>query len=398
MPILIVLLGAAGLGFFFITQSRKKGGNKIQFSTKGKEAGFTAKELEMLRRLAAQNNIHDPSTVFHSQEQFEMCIRSMVRGIKMSGESGGQEVQDFLSKLYDYRTKLEMDKSQNKNGIINSRQISEGQFLKVLVQGTGVFTSQIVKNTSQTLVISRPVNRKITQTISWEGMKISIYFWREGDAGYVFDTYVEDEVFSKGVSSLKISHNDALFRTQKRKSIRIRMHKAAFLYLLRDSDEPHRPETVPGLKCILEDVSDTGCAVSVGGVADADLRVKIQFALSNQPVCMPGTVRSATFKEDVNRSLLRIEADALPQYTRNLILGEVFGTQDGYDDDLPFQMLDEEAASIGGSGRRAEIQDASASDTSSPGVSDGDDPFAGFSGSPFGKTSADGDTANRDGV
>ena len=399
MAILIVLLGSAGLGFLVYTQFKKDGGGKVQFLTIGKEVGFTVKELEVLRRLAVQNNILDPSAIFKSQDQFELCIRAMVRGIRMSGEIGSQEVQDFLSKLYDYRTKLEMDKPQNKNGITNSRQISEGQFLKVLVQGTGVFTSQVVKSTSQTLVISRPVNRKVTQAITWEGLKLSIYFWRDGDAGYVFDTYVEDEVFSKGVSSLKISHNDSLFRTQKRKSIRVRMHKAAYLYLLPDCDEPHKPETYPGLKCVLEDVSDTGCAVTVGGNAESGLRIKIQFALSNQPVCMPGTVRSVGYKEDVNRSLLRIEADTLPQHTRNQILGEVFGTRDSYDDDLPFQMLDEEAANIGtnkGDGG-AGMEELSVPGNSAPNASGGDDPFADFGGSPFDKFGAN-DTADKSGV
>jgi c-di-GMP-binding flagellar brake protein YcgR len=348
MYILILIIVVLGLVFLFFSRSKKeKKGNWIQFFAKGKDAGFSFKEIELLRRLATKCNIEEPASLFWSQNQLDLCIRSMVRGIRMSGEGEEQGTQDFLSKLYDYRKKIEMNKPAVKNGISSSRQISEGQPLRILVTGTGVFRSEVVKNAGQYLTISRPVNSKIPSTISWNGMKISTYFWRADDAGYVFDTTVVDEVFSKGISALKIEHSDSLFRTQKRKSIRIKLHKAAFLYLAKDSDEPGRIETAPGLKCFLEDLSDTGCAVTVGGQAAQGLRVKIQFALDNTAISMLGTVRSVEFREDSNRSLLHIEADPLPMEIRNQILGEVFGMlPEDDEDELPFRVLDDEAASI----------------------------------------------------
>jgi len=344
----ILVILALGLILFFVSQKKKeKTGNWIQFFAKGKEEGFSFKEVELLRRLATRSNITDPCTVYTSQVQLDNCIRSMVRGIRMSGESEEQGTQDFLSKLYDYRKKVEMNKPQFKNGISSSRQVSEGQRLRVLVQGTGVFSAEVVKITSSYLTITRPMNIKITQPIMWIGMKMSVYFWREDDAGYVFDTQGVDEVFSKGISSIKVDHSDSLFRTQKRKSIRIRLHKAAFLYLAKDFEDSGKLEMVPGLKCFLDDLSDTGCAIVIGGQATSGMRVKVQFALDNNPICMIGTVRSVTFKESVNRSILHIEAETLPIEMRNHILGEVFGMlpEDG-EDELPFRVLDEEAEAL----------------------------------------------------
>jgi hypothetical protein len=331
--------------FFFLSRSKKgKTGSWVQFYAKGKDAGFSFKEMELLRRLAVRCNIENPSSLYWSQNQLDMCIRSMVRGIGMSGEGDEQDTHDFLSKLYDYRKKIEMEKPRIKNGITNSRQINEGQALRILVAGTGVFKSHVVKVTNSQLTISRPINNKITN-MSWGNAKISVYFSREDDAGYVFDAVVEDEVFSKGISSLKIPHSDSLFRTQKRKSVRMKMHKAAFLYLLTNDDEAGKIETVPGLKCFIENLADTGCAISVGGKASAGIRIKIQFVLDNSAVCMSGTVRSVDFHEGNNRSLLHIEADKLPIETRNQILAEVFGMlTDEEDEDLPFRILDEEAS------------------------------------------------------
>jgi c-di-GMP-binding flagellar brake protein YcgR len=343
-----IVIVALGLVFFFVSHSKKeKSGNWVQFFAQGKDAGFSFKEIELLRRLAVQCNIEDPRALFWSQQQLDICIRHMVRSIRMSGEGEEQGTQGFLSKLYDFRKKIEMDKPRIKNGISNSRQISDGQLLRILVTGTGVFKSQIVKNASQYITISRPANPKITGSMSWNNAKISVYFWREDDAGYVFDSEVLDEVYSRGIASIKINHSDSLFRTQKRKSIRIKLHKAAFLYLAKDGDVPGKIETTPGIKCFLEDLSDTGCAVAIGGKADAGMRVKVQFALDNTAICMLGTVRSVDFREDMNRSILHVEADTLPIDIRNQILGEVFGMlPEDDEEELPFRVLNDEAAGI----------------------------------------------------
>ncbi|MDR0622805.1 MAG: PilZ domain-containing protein, partial [Treponema sp.] len=205
---LVIILAILGVVVFFVSRSKKeKKGSWIQFFAKGKDAGFSFKEIELLRRLAVKCNIEDPSSLFWSQNQLDICIRSLVRGLRMSGEADDIGTQDFLSKLYDFRKKIEMEKPRIKHGISSSRQINEGQPLRILVTGTGVFKSQVIKNVSQYLTISRPTNAKTPSGISWTGLKISVYFWREDDAGYVFDAEIQDEVYSKGFSSLKITHS-----------------------------------------------------------------------------------------------------------------------------------------------------------------------------------------------
>jgi len=343
LPIVIILVIASGIGILILTITNKDKSGWVQFLAKGKEAGFTFKEIELLRKLAARSNLDEPASLFWSQNQLDTCIRSLVRSMNLTGGADDLENQDFLSRLYDFRKKLEMEKPRIKTGISNSRQISDGQNLRVLVAGSGVFKSQTVKNANQYMTISRPTSTKLPGSFSWMGLKLSVYFWREDDAGYVFDTEVIDEVFSKGIASLKISHSDSLFRTQKRKSIRVKMHKSAFLYIAASEDDIGKIEINPGLKCFLEDLSDTGCAITVGGKATSGLRIKIQFALNNTPICMSGTVRSVEYKDDLNRSLLHIEADPLPIEIRNQILGEVFGMLPEEEEDLPFRLLSEEA-------------------------------------------------------
>jgi c-di-GMP-binding flagellar brake protein YcgR len=342
-PVLIIIIAASLLLILLLsaTDQNKKGW--VQFYAKGKDSGFSFKEIELLKRLAIKSKLEDPTTLFFSQKQLDTCISSFVKNLRLAGIENDKENQDFLSKLYDFRKKIEMEKPRIKNGISNSRQISEGQNLRVLVKGYGVYQSQVVKNSSGSLAISRPVSNKIPETFSWMGMKLSVYFWRDEDAGYVFDTEVQDEVFSKGISSLKIAHTDSLFRTQKRKSVRVKRHKAAFLYPLVNEEEHNKVEENPGVKCFIEDLSDTGCCITVGGKAQPGLRVKVQFHLNNSIICIAGTVRMAEYKEELNRSKLHIEADPLPIETRNQILGDVFGMLPEEEEELPFRLLGEEA-------------------------------------------------------
>jgi len=348
LPTLAIIVIVSGLLVLVFSLTNKERTGWVQFYAKGKDSGFSFREIELLRQLAVKSKLDEPASLFWSQNQLDQCIRSLVKGMHFSGSINDQQNQAFLSKLYDFRKKVEMQKPRIKSGISNSRQINDGQNLRILVPGSGVFKSQIIKNTNSYITISRPVSSKVSGTLPWQGLKISVYFWRMDDAGYVFDTEVQDEVFSKGLSSLKVSHSDSLFRTQKRKSIRVKMHKPAFLYLLTGEEEINKIEAEPGLKCFMENLSDTGCAITIGGKGTADLRVKVQFALNNTPVSMGGTVRSVEYKEDLDRSILHIEADPLPIEVRNKILGEVFGMLPEDEEDLPFRMLEKEVEELSG--------------------------------------------------
>jgi c-di-GMP-binding flagellar brake protein YcgR len=341
LPILIFVVILLCLGYWWLSRSKKtSNGNWIQFFAKGKDAGFSFKEIEKLRLIAVQCDLEDPCSLFSSRSLLDKCIFIMVQRLKMSGESEERETQDFLSRVYEYRQHMEVSEPDAESTISSSRKISEGQVLRIFINKKGIYKSYVVKNTSQYMTISRPVNSNLPSVSPWAGTRFSVYFWRMDDAGYVFESEALDEVFSMGISSLKISHSDTLMRTQKRKSLRVKMHKPAYLYLATEDEPPHELERQPGLKCYVEDLSDTGCAIVVGGKAETDIRVKVQFALDEIVICMTGIVRSINFDESTGRSLLHIEAEPIPIDMRNIIFGEVFGMSlENDSEDLPFGVV-----------------------------------------------------------
>ena len=314
----------------------------MKFFNKSREAGLSTGEAMTLKAFAEQCGM-DPIAVFSIKDRLDTCIKHIAN---KAGQSGNGKVsQEFLFKLYDYRKKLEIGASSERRAFSNTCQLKVGQQLRISGDGIGAFDAQIIKNTSNYMTVSRPMNEQTTAVKDWRGLEISVSFWATGDAGYTFDTTVYDEVYSLGIYSLKIAHSFSLSRVQQRKSIRTRINVPAFLYLVSEGEPFHKVEPMPGVKCMLEDLSDTGYALTVGGNASSGLRIKVQFGLNGSPVCMSGTVRSTVYREDTDRSILRVEADPMPVRVRNQILGKIFGIMTG-EEDSHFSTLDEEAAGV----------------------------------------------------
>jgi c-di-GMP-binding flagellar brake protein YcgR len=303
-------------------------GEWIQFYAKGKDSGFSFKELELLRALALKSHMEDPTSLFWSQRQFDRCMRRALKESRENGEEKEQRTQKFLFKLYDYRKKLELDKPNVLHSLNDTRRIPEKQRLRILVNGLGSLGSRVIKNTKDCITITLPSGPNIPPVFQWKGANISVYFWRNEDAGYLFETSVIDEVYSEGVAALEINHSDSISRAQKRRYLRRKIQVPARLYLPDDNEDADEVETKPGFNCIIEDLSDGGCALVTGGKAAPGIKVKVQFELSGNPLTMHGVVRFVDYQEALNRSVLHIEADRLPLETRNSILAEVFGITD----------------------------------------------------------------------
>lgn len=299
----------------------------VKFYSRGKDAGFSFREIILLHNAALKAAIADPIALFWSLNLLNECIRIITVKTKLIGQDENAKDELFLSKLYEFRKKLEFEQPRYKKGIQSSKQINEGQIMRLLLEGEGTFRTKLLRNTERNLTLSLPISVNGRMGTVWREKKISLYFWRLDDAGYVFDSYVIDEIKSTGQPAILVAHTDALFRTQKRKSIRTKTTIAAYLYLLAPGDDPNALETEPGYRCIMEDLSEDGCAVTIGGKAKNGLEVRIQFELGGEAIAIPGTVKSSEYNADTMRSLLHIEAFPLPVNVKNRIQAEVFGIQ-----------------------------------------------------------------------
>jgi c-di-GMP-binding flagellar brake protein YcgR len=316
LVIIAVISGFAIGAYFFL---RRAGGGSfpwVQFYLKGKESGFSFKEVNLLRKIAVENRMKEPTSLFWSIKQLDRCIKGMIINFRARGEEAAPEAIAIVSKLFDFRKRVEFNQPKYNLGIKSSRDIMKRQRLKLSLPNVGNFATIVVENMRRYMAVSYPQGPKLPPGFSWKGQQIGVSFWREGDAGYFYQTRVIDDFSQRKYPILHIAHSDGLLRTQKRRSVRADVATSAQLFPLRSVDDANEEfESSKGLKALMRDISEDGAALLIGGRAKVGLPVKFQFSLSDHELVMCGVVKGVSYDQKKNRSVLHIQA--LPPSDRN---------------------------------------------------------------------------------
>ena len=294
----------------------------VQFYRRGRESGFSFSEIALLKKAAAESSIKDPASLFWSAKELDRVLRNMVIKFRTGGANNIN--QETISKVFDFRKKIEFEQPKYKIGITTSRRIAVRQVVKITFPGAGTCVSSVVENLKKYFAISYPTGPQLPSGVSWQGQKINIYFWRTDDGGYAFETRVlNDFIDSKG-PILHVAHSDNLVRSQRRDSVRVKVNKKAYLYSVTNLSN-ELPEKTPGIKCMILDISEDGAAILIGGKARAGIKIKIQLKLSGEDVVMCGVVRGVNFNQNKNQSVLHLKAAAVSFIMKSRILGFVYG-------------------------------------------------------------------------
>jgi c-di-GMP-binding flagellar brake protein YcgR len=304
------------------------GGGKfpwLKFYVRGRESGFTFKEVNLLRKVAVENKLQNPLSLFWSIKQLDRSLRGIIVKLRSQGKEHDPDSMKFLSKLFDFRKQVEFNLPKYKLGIKTTRKIAPHQKIKISLEGNNTFHSSVVENLRRYLAVAYPRGGKLPPGFSWKGKQVNIYFWRPEDAGYVFQTKVLEDFFDRKYPILHLAHSDNLIRSQKRRSVRVETNKPAHLYPLKtiDSANEHEEKT-SGLRCRLLDISEDGAAILIGGKAKVGLPVKYQFRLSDGTIVMSGVVKGINYNQKKNQSVLHIEAVQPSARMKNSILPYVY--------------------------------------------------------------------------
>lgn len=338
--ILVLMLAIVALSFLFRGQRKY---SRLEYYFKAREAGFSFSEAGDLKETAQLAGSADPTGILWSPKELERVIKILGAKFKAEGSDQARGNIQFLDRLFQYRKKLEFEQPKYKYGLQSTRQIKQNQRLRLLVNGIGVFNSTVIDNTERFLVCSYPLGTRLPARFSWKGQHVSVYFWRQEDAGYVYDTYIIEDMRIKNVPMLHVAHTEALFRTQKRGSVRISSRISAYLYLLNRLEGAYeKPERVPGMKCLLQDVSEDGFAFLIGGKGKPGTFVKAQFFIGDDQVVMSGTVRGVDYFDDKKQSLIHVEAVKPSPRMCNLIRTYVYNLNGKEEEsfDAPFEGAD----------------------------------------------------------
>jgi len=160
----------------------------LQFYARGKEAGFNLSEINYLKGIALERKFDEPMSIFWSERALDRIIKHVSARKKDEGVDKDPETLAFMSKLYDFRKRVEFERPRYKTGLKSTRMIAAGTRFRVIVEGLGVYNSTVLSNSQKALIASVPSGRRLPDGFKWDGKKISVYFWRAEDAGYVFDS------------------------------------------------------------------------------------------------------------------------------------------------------------------------------------------------------------------
>jgi c-di-GMP-binding flagellar brake protein YcgR len=328
MLFVVVLLAIAFLAVLAVIILRRAGGGKfpwLQFYLKGRESGFVFREIDLLRRVAVEVKLDNPTALFWSIKQLDRSLKGTIIRYRSRSQEQDPEYNLLLAKLFELRKRVEFDQPKYKLGIKSTRKLQPKQSLRITLPGLGPFGSIVVEILSRYLAVSYPQGPKLPDGFSWKNQKIGVYFWRAEDAGYFFQTKVLDDFFDKQYPILHILHSENLIRAQKRSSVRVEADIPAELFPLKSIDGANEtPEGARGLRCRLADISEGGAAVLIGGKAKVGLPIKVQFSIGDNQVVISGVVKGINFDQKKNRSLLHVQAAPLSSTARNRILTYVY--------------------------------------------------------------------------
>lgn len=299
--------------------------DQIKFYAAGLDQKFSLSEISTLWKLAKLCDLEEPQSLFVSVPALSRCITHLIEQSQDNGTQDTPKIQEFLSKLYKYRTKIELDSAQKK-GLDSTKGLEKGQKLRIILPGKGLHESEII-NCGRELVIKLPTQKGVIKIKGneWENQDISVYLWRKGDANYVFDSHVLSASVFNGQSALFIMHSDKLLRAQKRRSVRCECHVSAQLYII---NEPivnfSTVETNPGYRCILEDISEDGAMIRIGGKGVSNTQIKLQFELEDSFILMFGIIKAVEYNAEINQSRLHFECTHVEPTMKNFILSFVY--------------------------------------------------------------------------
>jgi hypothetical protein len=322
---------------------RLRGGRQkfpfFEFYSRGRKEGFSFKEIGFLKQIAIQNKLEKPQAIYWSTRQLDRCLRPAIRKINANeGMSPAYKLQ-MTNKLLELRKKAEFNLPKYHKRIRDTSAILPRQKLIVREQKFGTFVCWVIENNRRYLVITQPSGQKASEILKWTGRKVSVYFWRQEDAGYEFESKVQEQIQHEEYPLLYLQHSQKLERKQKRASVRIETRiNAKFFPVIVPAGEgaPKAVVSERGHAAKIIDLSESGCAMLAGRGLKKNTRLKLDFLLTDtKRIVVLGIVVNVSNTGDDRVKRYHVMYTKIGPKSRNNILlyvYNIFGEREEEDD------------------------------------------------------------------
>ncbi|OQY35451.1 MAG: hypothetical protein B6241_00685 [Spirochaetaceae bacterium 4572_59] len=324
--LITLLIVVSAIPLLFSLRNGFKNINWIEFYSVGKDAGFSFKEIGLLKKAAVINRHQKPSSLFWSLDVLDKSIAGIHKKKDAEKDPEEKKYLDYLlKKIYSYRKKIEFQKPRYNRGLETTGEIPLNQLLKLKVDMVGVYECSVIENSRHYLLLTYPKGPPLPVGFSWRDRILNVYFWKKEDAGYFFQGRIMDGYPDRNFKTLRMTHSNVVLRSQKRRSVRTACEIPAQLYPVRSVHTATIiPESKPGLRCILQDLSEDGASLLIGGRGEKNMSLKLQFELYGKTTILRGMVRTIDYDSEKNISCLHIQAVEPDEESKYMILSFVY--------------------------------------------------------------------------
>ncbi len=273
------------------------------FNTLAKSSNLNIDETRILFNLINKNRIKYPLTCFTNAKLLDDVLKKGIKEIHLSKNLNSSQKNEKIDELIDIKMKIESNSKKN-IGIKSTHLISENQKIIVFIRGKGYFYATVKNNLKDFLIIefiSDMINKRILNKDEF----VKIYFWRNEDAGYIFETKILES--GQTIKSYLVRHSDQLIRSQSRKYKRIPVNFTGVIFpISKNAKNEYKVAQDQPEQCTIADLSAGGMKFIIDNIDQNIKLLKVEFNINTKKVNLVGKIIRINNKQNNVKEVILI--------------------------------------------------------------------------------------------
>ena len=259
------------------------------FRREAKRVGLTGAGIDLLENLVRMCKVKQPLLVFSSASLLDDTLKKGLYSLDSSRDLAEEEKENRRATIFNIKQTIE--RNARKGAVLRSTSsLRPGQLLTITPEGAAAFSSKVISNMKDFLTVSAPAQPAGTETRWMRGTKLSVYMWRDNDAGYSFVSKVLGYDTVKAIPSVLIQHSRTLRREQRRRNRRREIMRQCFYYPIRivETGQGRKMERKASVEQnmrtlgIVVDLSAGGCAIQAMNPFDRGKLAMVEFDIDRK--------------------------------------------------------------------------------------------------------------------
>ncbi len=328
---MVLVFSVSAYIFSYLRKKKRREARNEDFERLLVKSRLHEKEVDLLRQLTKLSCPDDPPMILTSLKVFDRGAKLLKNNLSKM-QLGETNTIHFLNALTILRKKIENLRIGIMPKLNHTSEIKENQRVQILLSPDESFPCYVLNSDKQRLALTVPTQDGNEIKLS-PGTKLKVYFWRNDDAGYSFETEILG-LHEGTISALYVQHSDKISRTQMREYIRIPT-RTQVNYKLRSSTASI-PKDKNDFTGQLTNISGGGGSIVSKSDNRTDqieignlIELRFSFKVDSPQINTMGRIVHIQLNEKDRTFTLSVEFVGIDEKTREEIIKYVFNIQFG---------------------------------------------------------------------